>query len=121
MFVVNIAGSPNVQKAKERPNTSNWEKSATGSQGTRMVRPYPQEPSHKIKTLCAGKPKLYGLPKMHKLQASLRPIVACINFLTYPSHQVCEYTDLPTGWTHFILHQEHQTICGTTYVSYQQK
>ena len=49
---------------------------------------------------------------MRKIHVPLCSIMLCINSPDIPSHQVWGYTDLPTGWTHFILHQGHQTLCG---------
>lgn len=43
---------------------------------------------HKLKTNIATSPKLYGLPKIHKVDFPLRPICSFINS---PSYELCRY------------------------------
>ena len=111
--------------------------SATERKITRELKKLEQE-KHITKTLmnrlkptASRPPKLYGLPKIHKSDVPLRPIVSCIGSPTYQlvKHVTSSITQL-TGQTssfvknsrHFVeMMEEERLLDGETMVSFDVK
>ena len=78
-----MLGSDTYSILNKDPTKTQEAKLTRELKGLERTGEIPNELYNKIRPVGSKPPRLYGLPKIHKANVPLRPIVACINSLCY--------------------------------------